>query len=266
MATYAIGDIQGCLPQLKCLLKKISFDKTQDTLWLAGDLINRGSDCLGTLRYLYKLRNNIVCVLGNHDLHLLAVAYGKKNINKSDTFAPILEAHDRDILLAWLRHKPLVHHDSALGFTMVHAGIPPMWSIKKALKRSQEVEVYLQSKHFKAFLNGMYGNEPCRWSKELKGIERLKVITNYFTRMRFCNDNCELELQTKSAEAPVGFQPWFNINNRIAANDKIIFGHWASLNGNTQQKNIYPIDTGCVWGGSLSALRLEDEKLFSCEC
>ena len=266
MATYAIGDIQGCLPQLKCLLKKISFNKKKDTLWLAGDLINRGSDCLGTLRYLYNLRKNIVCVLGNHDLHLLAVAYGKKSINETDTFGPILKAHDCDTLLNWLRQQPLVHHDSSLGFTMVHAGIPPKWSIKKSLKLSQEVESYLQSKNFIEFLNGMYGNEPSGWSKDLYGIERLRVITNYFTRMRFCNDDGELELQTKSADAPKGFSPWFKISNRITANDKIIFGHWAALDGNTKQKNIYPIDTGCVWGGSLSALRLEDEKLFSCDC
>jgi bis(5'-nucleosyl)-tetraphosphatase (symmetrical) len=266
MATYAIGDIQGCLPQLKCLLQKISFDPDQDTLWLAGDLINRGSDCLGTLRFLYSLRNNIVCVLGNHDLHLLAVAYGQRKINRGDTLADIIAADDREPILHWLRQQPLVHHDSKLGFTMVHAGIPPIWSVEQSLKKSREVELFLQSDNFKFFLKNMYGNTPNRWDENLKGIDRLRVITNYFTRMRFCNSDSELELTTKNSKAPIGYQSWFTIENRAASNDKIIFGHWAALKGCTGTDNTYAIDTGCVWGGKLSALRLEDKTLFSCDC
>lgn len=268
MATYAIGDIQGCLEPLQCLLKKIDFNPTKDKLWLAGDVINRGPDSLATLRLLYKLRDSITLVLGNHDLHLIAVYYGLRKAGKNDTLEPLLLAPDRADLIYWLRQQKLVHHDTQLNFTMVHAGIPPQWSLDDALARSREVEAVLQSNSPELLLENMYGNSPARWRDDLQGVERLRVITNYFTRMRFCSAEGELELQTKESAdaAPIGFAPWFSLSGRKMRNHKIIFGHWAALEGQANTKNIYALDTGCVWGGELTALRLEDEVLFSCNC
>lgn len=268
MATYAIGDIQGCLEPLQCLLKKIDFNPTKDKLWLAGDVINRGPDSLATLRLLYKLRDSITLVLGNHDLHLIAVYYGLRKAGKNDTLEPLLLAPDRADLIYWLRQQKLVHHDTQLNFTMVHAGIPPQWSLDDALARSREVEAVLQSNSPELLLENMYGNSPARWRDDLQGAERLRVITNYFTRMRFCSAEGELELQTKESAdaAPIGFAPWFSLSGRKMRNHKIIFGHWAALEGQANTKNIYALDTGCVWGGELTALRLEDEVLFSCNC
>lgn len=268
MATYAIGDIQGCLEPLQCLLKKINFNPAKDKLWLAGDVINRGPDSLATLRFLYKLRDSITLVLGNHDLHFVAVYYGLRKAGKNDTLDQLLIAPDRADLVYWLRQQPLVHHDASLGFTMVHAGIPPQWSLEQALIRSREVEQVLQSDAPEYLLENMYGNSPARWHDDLQGAERLRVITNYFTRMRFCSAEGELELQTKESAdaAPIGFAPWFSLAGRRMRNEKIIFGHWAALEGRANTKNIYALDTGCVWGGELTALRLDDEVLFSCNC
>lgn len=268
MATYAIGDIQGCLEPLQCLLKKIAFDPTKDKLWLAGDLINRGPDTLATLRFLYKMRASISLVLGNHDLHFIAVYYGLRKPGKNDTLDQLLIAPDRADLVYWLRQQKLVHHDPDLHFTMVHAGIPPQWSLDEALARAREVEAILQSDRPEFLLENMYGNLPARWSDNLNGAERLRLITNYFTRMRFCSAEGELELQTKesAAAAPAGFAPWFSVTGRKMRNNKIIFGHWASLEGRANTKNIFALDTGCVWGGALTALRLEDEVYFSCSC
>lgn len=268
MATYAIGDIQGCLEPLQCLLKKINFNPAKDKLWLAGDVINRGPDSLATLRLLYKLRDSITLVLGNHDLHFIAVYYGLRKAGKNDTLEPLLLAPDRADLIYWLRQQKLVHHDAQLNFTMVHAGIPPQWSLGDALARAREVETVLQSSSPELLLENMYGNSPARWSDELQGAERLRVITNYFTRMRFCSAQGELELETKESAdaAPTGFAPWFSLSGRKMRNHKIIFGHWAALEGQANTKNIYALDTGCVWGGELTALRLEDEVLFSCNC
>ncbi len=268
MATYAIGDIQGCLEPLQCLLKKINFNPAQDKLWLAGDVINRGPDSLATLRFLYALRDSITLVLGNHDLHFIAVYYGLRKAGKNDTLEQLLAAPDRADLVYWLRRQKLVHHDAALNFTMVHAGIPPQWSIENALGYSREVEQVLQGDTPELLLENMYGNYPAAWNDNLQGAERLRVITNYFTRMRFCSAGGELELQTKESSdaAPAGFAPWFSLSGRKMRNDKIIFGHWAALEGRANTKNIYALDTGCVWGGELTALRLEDEVRFSCNC
>ncbi|HEX7764648.1 MAG TPA: symmetrical bis(5'-nucleosyl)-tetraphosphatase [Cellvibrio sp.] len=268
MATYAIGDIQGCLEPLQCLLKKINFNPAKDKLWLAGDVINRGPDSLATLRFLYKLRDSVTLVLGNHDLHFIAVYYGLRKAGKNDTLDQLLIAPDRADLVYWLRQQPLVYHDAALGFTMVHAGIPPQWSLEQALMRSREVEQVLQGNAPEYLLENMYGNFPARWHDDLQGTERLRVITNYFTRMRFCSAEGELELQTKESAdaAPIGFAPWFSLAGRKMRNEKIIFGHWAALEGRANTKNIYALDTGCVWGGELTALRLDDEVLFSCHC
>lgn len=268
MATYAVGDIQGCLNALQCLLEKVSFDPKQDRLWVAGDLINRGPDSLGTLRFLYNMRDNVTMVLGNHDLHLLAVAHHQRALSRQDTLDEILEAPDRKELLEWLRHQPLVHHDKELGFTMVHAGIPPQWSTRKARKRSREVEKYLQGKKFKRLLREMYGNHPSKWRSTLHGMKRLRVITNYFTRMRLCTRSGRLDLSHKGSpkNALKGYAPWFEYKKRKARHDKIIFGHWAALEGRANGENVYALDTGCVWGGKLTMMRLEDEKLFSCDC
>ena len=268
MATYAIGDIQGCLEPLRCLLNKIAFDPAKDKLWLAGDLINRGPETLATLRYLYKLRDSLTIVLGNHDLHFIAVYYGLRKKGKSDTLDQLLMAPDRLDLVYWLRQQKLVHHDSVLGYTMVHAGIPPQWNLQEALMRSNEVEMVLRSENPQPFLAGMYGNTPTLWSEQLADVERLRVITNYFTRMRFCNAQGELELQTKESAdaAPAGFAPWFSFMQRKTRNEKIIFGHWAALEGQVSYPNVYALDTGCVWGGTLTAMRLEDGVRFSCKC
>ncbi|WP_331345859.1 symmetrical bis(5'-nucleosyl)-tetraphosphatase [Cellvibrio sp. UBA7661] len=268
MATYAIGDIQGCLEPLQCLLKKIAFNPAKDKLWLAGDLINRGPDSLATLRFLYKLRDSITIVLGNHDLHFIAVYYGLRKQGKNDSLDELLIAPDRADLVYWLRHQKLVHHDPDLGFTMVHAGIPPQWTVADALARAREVESVLQSNSPENFLAGMYGNAPSEWSNNLTGVERLRIITNYFTRMRFCSASGELELQTKenADAAPIGFSPWFSFAERKTRNEKIIFGHWAALEGRVKSNKIFALDTGCVWGGSLTALRLDDEERFSCDC
>lgn len=268
MATYAIGDIQSCLEPLQNLLKKIQFDPRNDRLWLAGDLINRGPDTLATLRFLYAMRDSITIILGNHDLHFIAVYYGVRKKGKNDTLDELLNAPDCADFVYWLRQQKLVHHDALLNFTMVHAGIPPQWDLNEALMYSHEVESALKNDAIENYLAGMYGNEPSRWDINLSGVERLRLITNYFTRMRFCNAEGELELETKenADAAPEGFAPWFSFAQRKTAAQKIIFGHWAALEGKTGVKNIYALDTGCVWGGSLTALRLEDERLFSCDC
>jgi bis(5'-nucleosyl)-tetraphosphatase (symmetrical) len=268
MATYAIGDIQGCYESLQCLLKKIAFNPEVDTLWLVGDLINRGPDSLATLRYLYSIRDSVEFVLGNHDLHFLAVAYGLRKKGQSDTLEALLNAPDRQELIDWLIQGKLFHTDEGLGFSMVHAGIPPMWSLQQAQAHAREVEAVLQSRYCHEFLRNMYGNQPNRWKNKLIGLERLRVITNYFTRMRFCTDEGMLEFDAKEnmIAAPLGFAPWFSFSDRKTRNDKIIFGHWAALEGKTHTPNIYALDTGCVWGGALTAMRLEDEMRFSCFC
>jgi bis(5'-nucleosyl)-tetraphosphatase (symmetrical) len=268
MSTYAIGDLQGCLQAFKQLLKRIDFNPKKDMLWLTGDLINRGPESLETLRFVYTIRHALVTVLGNHDLHLLAVAEGVRNPSASDTLNDILAAPDRDELLEWLRHQPLLHHDASLAYTMVHAGIPPQWSLKKAIQRAAEVEAVLRSEQFSEFLHNMYGNTPTVWTKDLKKHERWRVITNYFTRMRFCTPKGQIELTTKSGihHAPKGYAPWFEHIDRKTYHDHIIFGHWASLEGEAYSENVFALDTGCVWGNALTAMRLDDQKRFSVNC
>ena len=268
MATYAIGDIQGCFEPLQRLLKKIHFRPDRDKLWLAGDMVHRGHDSLGTLRFLYEHRHQVTAVLGNHDLHLLALAHGAKRLtDKEHDLAEILRAKDADELLTWLQSLPLVVHKK--GFTMVHAGIPPIWSVTKALELSREMHQALADDAMaKAFFYGMYGNEPHCWNEHLLGIERLRSITNYFTRMRFCTADGTLDLVTKRGpQAEHGdYKPWFTFPNRKTKNDKIIFGHWAALEGRADTENVYALDTGCVWGGYLTAMRLSDEEFFCADC
>ncbi len=267
MATYAVGDIQGCLTPLLRLLDDVNFSPKSDTLWIAGDLVNRGPESLEALRFVRKLPN-VVMVLGNHDLHLLAAAHEARSFSKKDTIQEIVYAKDRDKLLSWLRHRPMIHYDKSFDVTMVHAGIPPNWSIKKALKRGKEVENILQSDEGEVFFHNMYGNYPNTWDKSLKGFDRARLITNYFTRMRFCDKEGKLELDTKTGPefAPPGYAPWFSHPNHKCAQDTILFGHWASLSGESGVKNKIALDTGCVWGGALSMMRLDDRKVFCTDC
>ncbi|MDH4569937.1 symmetrical bis(5'-nucleosyl)-tetraphosphatase [Pseudomonas sp. BN414] len=269
MTTYAVGDLQGCLDQLKCLLEQVRFDPAKDELWLVGDLVNRGPKSLETLRFLYSIRDSVVCVLGNHDLHLLAVANNIERLRKADTLREILDAPDRAELLDWLRQQKLLHYDEQRDIALVHAGIPPQWSLKKALKRAAEVEEALRDDaRLPLFLDGMYGNEPAKWDGDLQGVTRLRVITNYFTRMRFCRADGTLDLKSKEGldTAPPGYSPWFSFPERKTRGQKIIFGHWAALEGNCNEPGLYALDTGCVWGGSMTLLNIDSGEQINCSC
>lgn len=268
MANWAIGDIQGCFSDLCCLLEKIAFGPEQDTLWLVGDLVNRGPESLEVLRYVKSLGDSARVVLGNHDLHLLAAAMTSLGPRAKDTFTDILTAPDREELLDWLRGQPLLVRDKALGYVMTHAGIPPIWSIDKAEELAREVATALQSEHAEDFLTAMYGNEPECWSDELEGLVRLRVITNYLTRMRFCTAAGQLDLvdKTHSHSDRSGFKPWFEHPLQLSAGEDIVFGHWAALVGESSNPRTHALDTGCVWGNSLTAMRLEDQHRVSCNC
>lgn len=262
---YAIGDVQGCLSVLLKLLDHIQFDPAKDTLWFCGDLVNRGPQSLETVRFIKKLGAHHPVVLGNHDLHLLALLHQAHSGWDEDTLQAILTAPDRDELMTWLCQKPLLHHDEQLGFTMVHAGLASSWDLLTATRLAHEVETMIRSDHASEFFQHMYGNEPKQWSEQLQGWDRLRCITNYFTRLRFCHRDGSLELNTKGAldKSSANLIPWFKVVPRVNANLKIIFGHWAALGGVTNVPNTFAIDTGCVWGRKLTALRLEDEKRFS---
>ena len=268
MATYAIGDVQGCYGALMRLLDKLRFSPGRDRLWFAGDLINRGPESLKVLREVMALGDSAVTVLGNHDLHFLAVAEGVRHASNSDTLSAVLAAPDCPEICLWLRHKPLIHTDASLGYTLVHAGIPPMWGLNKALRRAAEVQTALTDERYRDFLAAMYGDEPAGWRPGLEGLARLRVITNYFTRMRFCSPDGQLDLANKSGPMSVveGFAPWYALENRKTRGQKIIFGHWAALEGNTAEPGIFALDTGCVWGGCLTALCLETQERISVSC
>lgn len=268
MSTYAIGDIQGCYSSLVCLLEEIHFDKQQDQLWIAGDLVNRGPESLQTIRFLKSLGSKANIVLGNHDLHLIAIAYGAQTPKRKDTINDILNAPDRDELIDWLRQQPLLHHCPELSFIMCHAGIPPIWTLSNAIQYAKEVETCLRSDDIIHFLNNMYGDQPDTWQDNLTSYDRLRSITNYFTRMRFCNDEGQLNLADKSSASTdqEGYKPWFEHKGHLCNDQQIIFGHWAALEGTSSADFTYALDTGCVWGGKLTAMRLEDKKIFSCDC
>jgi len=268
MSTYAVGDIQGCFKPLKKLLKKVGFSCNTDTLWVAGDMVNRGPNSLETLQFIRDLGDAAIPVLGNHDLHLLAVAESSASVRPKDTLNEVLDHPKANKLLKWLRHQPLIHHDSDLGYTMVHAGIPPIWTIKDALNYAEEVHCVLRSKKRSMFFENMYGNSPDIWNPKLKGMPRLRLITNYLTRMRYCNKKGHLELNTKTnpKTPPKSYAPWFKHKHHRCKNERIIFGHWASLMGETHKANIIGLDTGCVWGGCLTMIRLEDGKYFHVNC
>jgi bis(5'-nucleosyl)-tetraphosphatase (symmetrical) len=265
MAIYAVGDIQGCFWEVQRLLEKIRFDATKDKLWLVGDLVNRGSRSLEVLRLVKSLGDSAITVLGNHDLHLLAVAAGVAQLHRSDTLDEILAAPDRDELLTWLRLQRLMHVEG--GNVMVHAGLLPQWSVKQAAKLAREVEAALRSDDYVKFLEHMYGNTPNRWDDELSGYKRLRVITNAFTRLRVCTLQGEMEYKFKGEveKIPAGYVPWFDVPKRASQDVTVLFGHWSAL-GLKVTPNVIALDTGCLWGGMLTAMRLEDRQLFQVAC
>jgi len=262
MAIYAIGDLQGCLDPLLRLLDKIDYDPGNDQLWFTGDLVNRGPDSLETLRFVHNLGEGAICVLGNHDLHLLAAAENPGRLRNKDTLNGILKASDGHELLHWLRGLPLMHHDKARNYTLVHAGLSPQWSLKTALAAAREMEAFLQSKDYPAFFKHMYGNKPVRWSKTLTGWDRLRFVTNVFTRMRFCDLDGNLDLTRKGRPSPRArkYVPWFQVPGRKNAKLRIVFGHWSTL-GEMVRPNLVSLDTGCVWGGCLTAAQLKPSKV-----
>lgn len=265
MATYAIGDVQGCVGPLRRLFDAFDFDRARDRLWFVGDLVNRGPDSLATLRLVKELADRAVTVLGNHDFHLLAVAAGQVKAHRSDTVDDVLAAPDREQLLAWLRHRPMLHVQDE--WAMVHAGLLPQWSIAQAQVLAREVETALRGANWREFLASLYGDRPDSWSEDLRGADRLRVIVNAMARMRFCTAKGTMDLHTKgeTAQAPPGFFPWFDTPGRASSDHIIVCGHWSTL-GLKLRSDLLALDSGCVWGGSLSAVRLEDRKLFQVHC
>lgn len=260
MATYAIGDIQGCHHAFQALLEHIQFNTKTDTLWLVGDLINRGSGSLEVLRWCYQHKKNIKTVLGNHDLHALAVKHGIRPAHRGDTLQALVEAPDADGLFYWLRHQPLMVADN--DYVMVHAGLLPQWQVSEALAYAKEVEAVLQSDRYLDFFSNMYGNTPAAWRNDLTGYDRLRMITNVMTRMRVCSQAGELDFDFKGElkDIPASHTPWFDMPNRQSQEMRIIFGHWSAL-GLHQRENIYALDTGCLWGGQLTAMCLETQAI-----
>ncbi|MEQ1559499.1 MAG: symmetrical bis(5'-nucleosyl)-tetraphosphatase [Methyloglobulus sp.] len=266
MAIYAIGDLQGCYDELIRLLDTIAFNEHNDQLWFVGDLVNRGPKSLETLRFIKSLGDSAVAVLGNHDLHLLAAACSVPSNNKKEALKQVLIAPDRDELIDWLRHRPLFHYNEH--FCMVHAGIPPQWDFDQTQKMAQVVATALQGKDYKSLLKTMYGDKPDIWSPLLRGTSRLRFIINCFTRMRYCNKEGRLDFNFNGAPGsqPDNLMPWFTVPGRKIFDRKVVFGHWSSL-GFYEGNNCYAIDTGCLWGGQLTALRLSEQvERFSLDC
>jgi bis(5'-nucleosyl)-tetraphosphatase (symmetrical) len=273
MAIYAVGDIQGCYDPLRRLLDKAGFEAPRDELWCVGDFVNRGPKSLETLRFLKGLGTAFTGVLGNHDLHFLAAWSGAQKEGKFQTLQALLQAPDCDELAEWVRQRPLAHRaavpttQGVLDILMVHAGIAPGWSFAQAVERSDEITHVLRKPDYRDYLKAMYGDEPNAFSEQLKGKERLRVITNVLTRMRFCTPAGKLDMQNKddADTAPPGYRPWFEFQ-QLAATQRILFGHWAMLDGRTGRSDIIGLDTGCVWGRALTALRLDDGRKFSVSC
>ena len=267
MATYAVGDIQGCHREFEALLETIAFDRARDKLWLVGDLVNRGPRSVAVLRAVIALGDSAVTVLGNHDLHLLACAYvpGIKP-RRRDTLDEILAAPDRDVMLEWLRRQSLLHHDEQIGYTLVHAGLPPQWDLATAETCAREVEAVLRGTDCGDLLANMYGDQPDHWDPTLSGHARLRFIINCLTRIRCCTADGRIDLQDKGEpHANSELIPWFQISARKSRSLRIVFGHWSTLRlpqAQWQGLGVYPLDTGAVWGGELTALRLEDGALF----
>lgn len=261
MAVFAIGDVQGCLDDLMRLLERVNFDPEEDQLWFTGDLVNRGPKSLETLRFVRGLGDGAISVLGNHDLHLLAVAEGFQPEKPKDTLRPILDAPDADELLRWLRFRPLAHYDEQLGYLLVHAGLPPEWDLDITLGAAKDVETVLRGDRYRELLRDMYGNEPAHWDAGLQGIARQRYIINALTRIRYCTRDGQLDFTHKG---PPGSQsaellPWFRVPGRKNAEIDVLFGHWSTL-GDSQTPRAWALDSGCLWGGKLTALRLDGEE------
>ena len=294
MSTYAIGDLQGCASSFDALLDRIAFDPRIDRLWLVGDLVNRGPDSLGALRRVMAHGDAATVVLGNHDLHLLAVAAGVRRRGRNDTIADVLAAPDAMPLLDWLRHRPLAHRAAIADrdVLMVHAGVLPMWSADDTMGHAAELEAALRADSWRDTLARVFGNQPDRWDEALTGDDRLRVIVNALTRLRFCSEDGRIDFDAKDAPAvaaqasvpdplpahasthasvnafpppPAGFQPWFDIAGRRTRDALTIFGHWSTL-GVMVRDDVIALDSGCVWGGALTAIRLEDRALFQVPC
>ncbi len=266
MTTYAIGDVQGCFKSLMKLLKLINFDRENDTLWFTGDLVNRGPQSLEVLRFVSELPR-VVCVLGNHDLALLVLAYTQQVI-KHHTLNDILSAPDKEKLLNWLRRQPLFYVDSHFDAVLVHAGIPPQWNIEKTLHHASEVSDYLSSDDYQLLLQNLFGNEPNRFSESLCQLDRFRFTINALTRMRFCREDGSYDLNYKGtlSAAPAYLIPWYQFPRRKQEEKTVLFGHWAALKGAISNQHLEALDTGCYWGGQLTALCLETRKRFQIIC
>jgi bis(5'-nucleosyl)-tetraphosphatase (symmetrical) len=263
MATYAIGDVQGCYPELQRLLDKLRFDPAQDHLWFCGDLVNRGGQSLETLRFIHALRERAVVTLGNHDLSLLAIAQRKPDAQArvNPELREVLFADDASMLFEWLRMQRLLHHDEQLGWTMVHAGLAPGWTLRQAQRSAQEIERELTSPRHPRLLKNLFGNRPAAWSSRLQGIERMRAKINTLTRMRYCDIHGRIDFEGKGipgTQKP-GMYPWFEVPGMRRRETRIVCGHWSAL-GRFAGLGVYAIDTGCVWGGQLTALRLDAEE------
>ena len=265
MATYAIGDIQGCLTPLQKLLDRIRFDPSSDRLWFVGDLVNRGPHSLEVLRFVKGLEDRCVVVLGNHDLHLLAVHCGITRLRKQDTLQPVLEAPDAEELLDWLRRQSMLHHED--DYLLVHAGILPQWSVEQAMGLAREVEDALRAEEYHTVLPFIYRNEETRWSDTIPSPARLGVITNVMTRIRMCSSDGRIDLSFKGPpeQAPPGLTPWFQLSPVTPRTETVVCGHWSAL-GVCLDEGVIALDGGCVWGNELACLRLEDRKLFTIAC
>jgi bis(5'-nucleosyl)-tetraphosphatase (symmetrical) len=271
-STYAIGDVQGCFDDLLRLLEKLEFDPNVDRLWFTGDLVNKGPNSLELLRFVRGLGSAAITVLGNHDLHLLAAAAGAVKIRKKDTIAEILYAPDCEELLFWLRHQPVLHHSETLGFTMIHAGLPPQWDLEKARQCARELETVLQNFDYEDLFLHLAGDGPLRWREDLEGWERLCFITNCFTQLRWCSHSGRIDLLGKRRTASAKkkrSRPWFEIPHRASKPLRILFGHWAKLvvaPPAIGAAGVVHLDTGCANGGRFTAFRLEDWRCFRLKC
>ncbi len=267
MARYAIGDLQGCLKPLQCLLSEVDFNPSQDELWLVGDLVNRGPDSLATLRYLYSIADSLHITLGNHDLHCLALARGHTSRGRHPSLKALLNAPDMPQLMDWLQSQALVLRSADGRYLMSHAGLPPQWSSEQALALSRELEAVLQSGDSADFFQHMYGDKPRRWRDDLQGSDRLRCITNYLTRMRICDADGRLELGFKGqrADIPAPYRAWFDWP-QPKRQETLLFGHWAALEGDTGRSDIIALDSGCVWGRHMTLLDMDSGELRRCDC
>tara|TARA_B100000900_G_scaffold371122_1_gene350137 strand:- start:3458 stop:4291 length:834 start_codon:yes stop_codon:yes gene_type:complete len=274
MSNYAFGDLQGCYKEFKTLLEQINFNPSRDTLWICGDLVNRGPESLNCLTYIHSIKDSCRIVLGNHDLHLIAVCESVRDVSDSDTFEDILKSPKKEMLIKWLKSLPfqstqkIKTEKGELEFVMTHAGVPPHWSKSQLIENSEELSEHLRSENPKNFLKSVFGDTPNHPDRCKTDQERMRLNLNYLTRMRFYNSDGSLDLSYKGKidMAPPELKPWFKYKLRILEKDtQLLFGHWAALDGVTDQEQITALDTGCAWGNKLTTVRLEDNSVFSCD-